>query len=327
MSEGDFNEAKGTFICNKCNSFISAVANKIFDKVNSIFSELKEEISNLKKANLDLKATLEMRNNDNVSQIVNNPTNIETHNTCEIKPVEVEKTLSDSKPCNVEKEIPKVNALYLCSIESQLSTADIDFILSDANISLQDINISQPNKDFKLKKYVIVTSPSSVKLFKFKVAFSSSNLNGTWFIRTTPPKSKTADVTSYSYKQNIPVPQQKYSNFNSNLAVSRGLRQNFDRNNNFTTHNNNQQIHQQANNSRHIVPDRLTHGHSHQFYNKNLQKSNSSANRGHFFKQENHAHAHPQNDTYANVVSANISNNNAAIVPFLENLLQNIKRV
>jgi len=81
MGEGDFNEAKGTFICNKCNIFISAVADKLFDKVNCIFTEMKENL--LPFSNTPLLKTTGAQT-DPITHALNN--NTQFH--CEIQPTQ-----------------------------------------------------------------------------------------------------------------------------------------------------------------------------------------------------------------------------------------------
>ena len=85
-------------------------------------------------------------------------------------------------------ETNKQNLYFLCSIEKALTIDDVKFILTDSDICTEELTFIMPESSFKSKKFLIVESSNKVKLLKFTVAFSKSHLNGTWFIRSTPPK-------------------------------------------------------------------------------------------------------------------------------------------
>ena len=218
-SENDFNKSTKIFSCDSCFALVDLVSEQIFVKVSKLFHDFKENIvtttnnnhcncgarlSQLHTSNAidasvyedkdilytmkhdieQLKSQFDAKPNaeytlpdeDNKQMIINN--NKASGNN----------TVSDSNAsANCSQKRTKY---FLCSIETTLSIEDIEFILQDSKVDTTDIKLSEPLGNFTRKRYIEVSSENRTKLFKFKLAFTNSPLNGTWFINNVPPKQR-----------------------------------------------------------------------------------------------------------------------------------------
>jgi len=216
MKEGEFNEQAKTFVCNKCHFFVNAVsdivAEKVYNKINETFTQLQNKITDINstltktlseeiRASVDTLASKSHKVKDLDTSIklhTNNANNITVGN-CKNDNSEIDYTdrQTDGQDENIEFRQVKAtrgetfqsNEMYLCSIEKGLSKSDILFILEDAKVHVSNIELIELEGDFKKKRFIKVFSKESIDLFKFKLSFNRSNLNGTWFIRATPPRS------------------------------------------------------------------------------------------------------------------------------------------
>jgi len=235
LSENEVTEIESTFVCNKCSGFISAVADKIYEKINYELNAMREEITQLRLSNVELKATVEKykcklpntthtvvanSGHDDTSNCViidkhtadNGDRNSNDNKSDEIVITSDPDVDSDYMPVNKNTKhnnkslSTSDNTLtyYLCSVENILTVDDVRIILMDANISLAGIKILEAKGNFKNKKFLVISSDESVKIFNFKLCFNDSKLNGTWFLRLTPPKLKSHPMkNNYNEKKHI----------------------------------------------------------------------------------------------------------------------------
>jgi len=218
LKEGEFNEKAKIFVCDKCNYFVNAVsdivADKVFNKMNNLFAQLQASVANIP---TNLKSVL----SDEIHSTVNSTIST-AKNKCQSVTVEVDNNNDDdcdksdkivhvtSDFCDdgnndsnvVCKEVKHQNNIktvktdqqncgdiYICSIEKGLSINDISLILDDAGVHLSNIDLLEQKGDFKNKKFIKISSKENIDIFKFKMSFNRSKLNGTWFIRDTPPRA------------------------------------------------------------------------------------------------------------------------------------------
>jgi len=78
---------------------------------------------------------------------------------------------------------------YLCSIDYDLKISEVKSILECNKISTENIGFSDVNSNFRKKKYIKLCSSKTTK-FNFKMQLENSNISGTWFYRTTPPRKR-----------------------------------------------------------------------------------------------------------------------------------------
>jgi len=223
LKESELSEKANTFVCNKCNFFVNAVsdvvAEKVYSKINDLFARFEIKLSNVEST-----LSEQMRNNINnittQATINKDPptTNKETNKKVDSEDIH-ESILTHSDDHSIQltnndtietktkhKDALTDGCLYLCSIEKCLSISDISLILEDASIYLTNIDLLELEGNFKKKKYIKISCKQNVNLFKFKLSFEKSNLNGTWFLRSTPPRSPleknlTIDYSKTSYNE------------------------------------------------------------------------------------------------------------------------------
>ena len=97
------------------------------------------------------------------------------------------------------------NTYFLCSIETSLTIDDITFILNDLSIDTQNIDFIEPEGNFRKKKIIKLVSSNRVSLFKFRLAFNKSSLNGTWFFNNSPPKFKAFNPKRNPTQQSLTI--------------------------------------------------------------------------------------------------------------------------
>jgi len=318
LGEGEFDEKSTKFVCNKCNFFVNAVADVVSDKISVLLDNLQTKLE----LKLSMRTNVDLRNEENnnscdhdqsVSVDIPTPTSDDqfTAKNCSnnnavhkgaLEPPTSHKNINcttekenkftqqvnmskNDNSCENEQQDKMSNTQYLCSIENELSLADIKFILTDANINLDHVNISEVSGNFKRKKYVEISSNSAITMFKFKRLFNASSLNGTWFLRQTPPKHKMQNLSKNS-STNHKGSNERMNHTHSLNATSRPSgkpqagNKNF-RNNNapFTNQNDNHNSYNQ-----------------HKYTTQRFQTKDSSVNQ--------------QNRSYASVVRENYGNNN-----------------
>jgi len=332
LSENEVTEVESTFVCNKCNGFISAVADKIYEKMNYVLNAMKEEITQLRHSNVELKATVEKYKCSEVPVVADLKTlstenliltqSNDNGNNAEIskKQTATPTTTTTKTTTTTQKHDTKI--LYLCSIESQLSINDIQLILSDANIEVDDVAFNQPDKDFRTKKYVEINSLNAVKLFKFKFSFEKSNLNGTWFLRTSPPKSN--GKNSYKNASNLRgfATHQQNSRSNSSYQPSYYKNANYNSTSRQAYSNNTHS----NNNKNHSFKPITTQSQIHKNTQSNYQPGILyNTNRNISLDTNNIPYKLP-NQSYANALTHNVpKTNSGSIIPFLENLVQSLR--
>jgi len=302
-SETQFNTEKETFVCDSCNTFFDAVSDLVAQKIKTAFNSFRAEIKQLlvsntsseniakidnsidksiKEVQSGLSHDLENSNNEILESLVSS----ENNNCITDENDKCTQQANKSKNENLFKNVQpdKIsNTQYLCSIENELSLADIDLILTDANIKLDNIQISNVSGDFKRKKYVEISSNSAISMFKFKRLFNASNLNGTWFLRQTPPKHKKPTISKNSSTYHT-VSNEHMAATDCINVPSRTSEKPKVVNNNFRTQN---------------APYK---NHNHNSY---IQR-NYTTNR----YQNKDRSSHQQNRSYASAVKGNYGNNN-----------------
>jgi len=139
-------------------------------------------------ANVDNNSTKQVA--DDALIVKTNGTTITEGATIEPNTLPVIKSTAIQEVSSSHTTSCKTLTYYLCSVENVLSIDEVLLILADANIPTSGIQITEAEGSFKNKKFLVISSDESVKLFNFKLRFNESKLNGTWFLRITPPKPK-----------------------------------------------------------------------------------------------------------------------------------------
>jgi len=214
-TDAQLNADKTLFVCNNCNTFLDLVAEKVSQKVSALFDvfriEIKELINSNAQINNEISNSVDVKlsqanesvaeiithhstqRKSNANDIIDNKNNSNTaHEDMSINNgSSVHNATGLQSSSNKEKQLKNC---FLCSIENELSIENVQFIvqfiLEDSNVSLENIQLNEVAGDFKNKRYIEVKSDNAVTIFKFKRQFYSSNLNGTWFVRSTPPKTR-----------------------------------------------------------------------------------------------------------------------------------------
>jgi len=235
LKEDEFNEQSKTFVCNKCNYFVHAVSDIVAEKVRiqmqDLFAQLEsktaETYDKLSTALLGRKRNSieekearivtqpnEIKNgstNNDVANISNTESpkiNVANNSTTEILETNEDTDFVSNKlPSNKQDTISSKTEdnLYVCSIEKELTLNDVRLILEDAEVHVKNIELWEITGDFKRKRFIEVTSKEKIDLFKFKHSFSRSKLCGTWFLRSTPPRSP-VEVKQSSKQQSYQAP-------------------------------------------------------------------------------------------------------------------------
>jgi len=194
MEETEFSEKSATFACNKCNYFVNAVADVVTEKlsviINNLQAKLEEKIlsrplSPLRNENNDIMTDVIK---PVVKEIIHSPL---TEASTECSTVNATAAVAETrdKKSNVQPTENLHGKLFLCSVEKSLTLNDIRLILEDAEIDVNHISFCENIGNFKSKKFITVEAEQNVQLFKFKLAFNKSGLNGTWFLRASPPRN------------------------------------------------------------------------------------------------------------------------------------------
>jgi len=323
MSENEVTEAESTFVCNKCNGFISAVADKIYEKMNSVLNAMRDEITQLRLSNVELKATVEKYKCSEETKVVDLK-QLRTENLSLTVPNDEDNNIEIVKNQTATTSAQKCDnkILYLCSIENQLSIDDIRLILSDANIEVDGAEFNQPDKDFRTKKFVEISFSNAVKLFKFKFSFEKSNLNGTWFLRTSPPKSN--EKKSYNNSSNLRGFTTHQQNSRSNLSSQPSYHKNTYYNG-ITRQENANNLHSN-NNKNHSFKHSTSQSQNHKNTQSNYQSGISYNTNRNISSYNNNMSYKLPNQSYANTLTHNVpKTNSGSIIPFLENLVQSLR--
>jgi len=259
MNANEFLDKSKTFVCNKCNFFIERVSDIVTDKLSAIikshFSELEAKLPIVNTENNTMKdqnsniipPTLTGEKLDDTnSESLNVTGKSITHSSDNETPTSQNIKSKTNSHSSTKQEENQIKKLYLCSIEKDLSVSDIAFILMDAEIDINGININEVHGNFKNKKFVELDSIEKVKLFKFKLAFGKSSLHNTWFVRNTPPKApsnaergdktnghtafkpnihyKPANITRHAEKKKEVQPINDYNQYNYNQRNTRNVK-------------------------------------------------------------------------------------------------------
>jgi len=218
MEEEEYAEKAKTFVCDKCNFFVNAVSDLVADKVcirmHDLFTKLEAKTADMycsmstaveEKINKTVGKTIvpfltQSPSLENVSTDAcvaknSNEENIKESRESSINDsdcsVSNSNLVSETKNISINTDENVKGNLYVCSIEAELSINDIKLILEDAGVHLSNIDVVEMEGDFKRKKFIEIRSEQNVELFKFKLSFMNSKLNGTWFIRSSPPRPPT----------------------------------------------------------------------------------------------------------------------------------------
>jgi len=244
-SDSEFALAVNIFSCNKCFQLIEAISEQIHNKFSSLINSLQSSIDKMSTELADLKTVVSNNSSDTVLT-VHDATNTKEctalDNSTDAKNLKLSKEIVNKQDNNAtsfqsEQNIEQnnktvINKYFLCSVETELSLDDIRLILEDASVPLTEIDLIEAKGEFKRKRYVEIFSNNAVCLFKFKRAFNSSNLNGSWFLRETPPKQHKPE-NSKPYKpssiNNKNTQEKNHTNFYHHQT----------RNHSFPTKNNN----------------------------------------------------------------------------------------
>jgi len=240
MGEEEFEEKTKMFACDKCNYFIERVSDIVTDKVSSAIGKLIERLEtkieclekqtdnhlgdghsvdeeqlscHSPKINNSRESEVPTSNlhSDTVSAIIENTESPSVNNN---KPPT---STNQQEQQRKERNDNVTGKVFLCSIEKNLSKSDIQFILEDAGIDMKDIEILEAEGNFKNKRYVEIKSNKQICLFKFKISFGQCNLNKTWFVRNSPPKSPIAQEAQ-KFSNNKQQPLQKFAHKNQQPA-------------------------------------------------------------------------------------------------------------
>jgi len=206
-SDNELSNIAKIFVCERCHYFTNTVADMVFDKVNTVIQALKSDLSASNLQILDKLRSIEenIAPQNNIEVDVNSESSLTQTENCIISesvPVVSNENTTNNTICRSVNENTATNSAnkvdvgkdqiltyYLCGIECELSLDDIKFILEDEGISFENINVEFPKGNFRKKRFIVLTSKSNRRLFAFKRTFDKSSLVGTWFLRSTPPKS------------------------------------------------------------------------------------------------------------------------------------------
>jgi len=240
LEEAELDEKSTKFVCNKCNFFVNAVADVVSDKISVLLDNLQTKLEE----KLSMRTNVDLRNEE-----INNVCDLTQSVTVDVAPPTsvVQPTAKNCSSTNTIEDETKTKKgandqdhgfndsnemngkLFLCSIEKELSVNDVCLILEDAGIELKEISLKENEGNFKHKKYLTIEATEKVKLFRFKLSFNQSKLNGTWFLRSTPPRNPTKHHFNNSSRRE---PTQsahlnKYTSEPSIIPPSSDNRQNF----------------------------------------------------------------------------------------------------
>jgi len=210
-SDSEFALTMNVFSCNKCFQLIEAISEQIYGKFSALINSLQASINDMASEITALKAeavksacvttpALEVDDaNDKVPVCTSEETPTNSGNDQNII---ISNDNSNADQTNNYSKQPS-NNYFLCSIETELSIDDVKFVLDDAKVPLNEIVLKEVDGEFKRKKFIEVSSLNAICLFKFKRAFYSSSLSGSWFLRQTPPKRH--NVSEQSSRSSHPL--------------------------------------------------------------------------------------------------------------------------
>jgi len=330
-SEADFNACKDCFVCTRCYNITEVITEKICMKVSQLLSSFSVDIqssfkslmnctkiedTNIKSLN-EITQSIESKTSDeiaHVNKIVTSDKCIDTQSNIEISG----NTSCENKTATkTEAHAKNKSALtyYLCSVENVLTIDDVHLILADANISMSGIKITEAAGTFKNKKYLIISSDDNVKMFNFKLCFSSSNLNGTWFLRTTPPRVPNSKIQSNkgtTYKPHAHLMSQNTKKTHNNGPYKNISNTNYFHSNQPSWPKTNHYGYYKNNNNA-LLPTPFT--------NVNTTSTNNA------FASQNKTKSSYSNIVKSNQNSSNVSTNQhpSNIVPFLQKIIYEIE--
>ena len=122
-----------------------------------------------------------------------------------IDPQLIDKQMSPLRNKSSDKGLARCSNInyFLCSIESVLPIDSIKCILEEASVKMDGIHFTQPDGNFKAKKYLQVNFNNPTHLFHFKNTFEKSYLNGCWFLTTKIPRLRSKQLEED--KHNLPL--------------------------------------------------------------------------------------------------------------------------
>jgi len=216
-SDNELSNIAKVFVCERCHYFTNTVADMVYDKVNTIIQALKTELSannslisdklqyieeKISRANDNSFFANQKASNKNSESISSqdqtcallNDTN--TSASVVATTVNIDERVASNTNKIVDTDKDKILTYYLCGIECELAFDDIKFILEDEGLSVNNIDVEFPEGNFRKKRFIVLTSKSNRTLFAFKRAFDKCSLVGTWFLRSTPPKSNVHKINT-----------------------------------------------------------------------------------------------------------------------------------
>jgi len=302
---------------------MSVLADLLFERVNPIFITLQKEIQDLKEVNNALHEKIHQnlfkktnvaetqtcsKEDDHAGILINAKDTTANTNLCNKDDSMVQTSGSNKETLDGGKNVDTIE-YFLCSIEKALTVDDVKLILSDACVPIENIQLMSPKGEFKNKKYLKVYSTSNVDLFNFRMAFQNSKLNGTWFLRMTPPKFHIVIDTSKQSNDHTNITQ----NYSSNKTLHKPHTKNYNNNHtnkkHFLPHNEIETQHKGLLPTPPATKKLFTNNMS-QFHNKKQ-----------FFPNPSHAPINSQR----NPLNHGPNSKSTHVIPFLENLLVQMK--
>jgi len=202
-TEGQINEEVQLFVCDSCNNFLDAITERLGQKVSALLNSFRSEIHELLEKSLssnNIKHTSNIiqpsaENDKSINAPLSNYSSNKNDTSDNICNSDTNNNKSEQTPIHEDrtKAAVKKHCYYLCSVETVLSVEDVKLILNDTGVNTEELEFNTPAGNFKSRKYLMITSSNTIKLFSFKLNFNKSSLNGTWFLRDTPPKNKIAE--------------------------------------------------------------------------------------------------------------------------------------
>ena len=182
---------------------------------------------------------------------------------------------------------------------------------------MDGIHFTQPDGNFKAKKYLQVNFNNPTHLFHFKNTFEKSYLNGCWFLTTKIPRLRSKQLEED--KHNRPLS-------NVQVPLTNNFKRKFYQTNTTRVHNHFNQNPDKGN----FQNNNSTHSRLYKMNNNNLPATNYPVHKQESpFDNNTSTIIHPQiNKTYAMAANSssfkdeNTANNGSQLLPFLEKLLQ-----
>lgn len=185
------------FLCTRCDEYLrhttNCIAGKLFDKLSPLIKRIEVIEATLASNTVNLCHDVVLTNDSDDSN--NHGVNNVDHDVNDDRASNIViETIAD-KPVIVTRMSQEAShntcePLYLCGVETNLSTDDVAFILNDDGVITDGIVFEKPEGSFKRKRFFVASSSNPRSLFYLKQTFIHSKLNGTWFLCDKAPKPR-----------------------------------------------------------------------------------------------------------------------------------------